>query len=151
MGRNHGVPKSPLLTQVALHEDEEQNGTNPKGHLHQTIGMDGYPPDYVGHNLPFIILFGLGSTEVKPPLEVERDFPLLQEKGIYISSELPSVTGSIADDLLKSFHEFDARDASWNNRPGRGKMGTMGFTYRTVGRVGQTPLLKIACPVRLSP
>ena len=101
--------------------------------------MDGYPADYVGHNLPFVVLFGLGSTHARPLLEAERDFPLLQEKGIYISCELPNVTGSVADQLLGSFHEFDARNASWNNRPGKGKMGTMGFTYRTVGRVGQTP------------
>ena len=139
MGRNNGVPRSYLLTQVALQDNEEHHGNTPSDHLHQTIGMEGYPADYVGHNLPFVILFGLGSTEVTQPLEAERDFPFLQEKGIYISSELPSVTGPVADQLLSSFHEFDARDASWNNRPGRGKMGTMGFTYRTVGRVGQTP------------
>ena len=101
--------------------------------------MEGYPADYVGHNLPFVVLFGLGSIQSRPPLEAEKGYPSLLEKGIYISSELPNVTGQVADQLLSSFHEFDARDASWNNRPGKGKMGTMGFTYRTVGRVGQTP------------
>jgi trafficking protein particle complex subunit 11 len=97
--------------------------------------MDGYPADYVGHNLPFVVLFGLGSTQAKP-LKVEAEYPYLQEKGIYISSQLPSVTGDVAEKLLNSFREFDARDASWNSRPGKGKMGTMGFTYRSVGRVG---------------
>ena len=102
--------------------------------------MDGYPADYVGHNLPFVVLFGLGSTAPRPLSDAEKDFPYLTEKGIYISCDLPNVAGEVADQLLSSFHEFDARDASWNNRPGKGKMGTMGFTYRTVGRVGQTPL-----------
>ena len=100
--------------------------------------MEGYPADYVGHNLPFVVLFGLGSTEARPLLDAERSYPFLPEKGIYISCDLPNVTGPVADQLLASFHEFDARNASWNSRPGKGKMGTMGFTYRTVGRVGQT-------------
>lgn len=102
--------------------------------------MDGYPADYVGHNLPFVVLFGLGSAYSKPLSQAEKDYPLLLEKGIYISCELLNVTGPVADQLLASFQEFDARNASWNNRPGKGKMGTMGFTYMTVGRVGQTPL-----------
>ena len=98
--------------------------------------MDGYPTHYVSHNLPFIVLFGLGSTTPRQLSDVESEYPLLQEKGIYISSDLPSVTGSVAVELLESFQDFDARDSSWNSRPGKGKMGTMGFTYRTVGRVG---------------
>lgn len=102
--------------------------------------MDGYPASYVGHNLPFVVLFGLGSTQSRPPLESEKSFPFLQEKGIYISCDLPNVTGPVAEQLLSSFHDFDAWNASWNNRPGKGKMGTTGFTYRTVGRVGQAPL-----------
>ena len=101
--------------------------------------MDGYPAHYVAHNLPFVILFGLGSTDPKPRDPIENAFPLLHEKGIYISSDLPSVTGPAAQELLSCFHDFDAKDAAWNNRPGKGKMGTTGFTYRSVGRVGQIP------------
>ena len=100
--------------------------------------MDGYPVEYIGHNLPFVILYGIGSTDPKPLLQAEKDFPLL-EKGPYISSELPNVTGPVADQVLRSFHEFGARDASSKARPGKERMGNMGFTYRTVGRVGQTP------------
>ena len=98
--------------------------------------MEGYPAHYVSHNLPFVVLFGLGSTEIVYPDPIEEKYPLLQEKGIYISSDLPSVIGLAADELLSSFRDFDAKDAAWNNRPGKGKMGTTGFTYRTVGRVG---------------
>lgn len=101
--------------------------------------MDGFPAHYVTHNLPFIILFGLGATEPGPASDIEKSYPLLQEKGIYISSDLPNVSGTTAAELLDSFREFDAKDATWNSRPGKGKMGTMGFTYRTVGRVGQEP------------
>lgn len=100
--------------------------------------MDGYPAHYVAHNLPFVILFGLGSTEPKPRDVIEAEYPLLQEKGIYISSDLPSVSGLAGQELLDCFHDFDAKDAAWNNRPGKGKMGAMGFTYRSVGRVSQS-------------
>ena len=99
--------------------------------------MEGYPSHLVSHNIPFIVLFGLGSTASNSREADEEDYPLLQEKGVYISSELPSITGAIADDLIECFQDFDAKDAAWNNRPGKGKMGTMGFTYRNVGRVGQ--------------
>jgi hypothetical protein len=101
--------------------------------------MEGYPADYVAHNLPFVILFGLGTNDIETQNEYEKDYPLLREKGIYISSDLPNVTGPVAEELRTSFHEFDARNASWNSRPGKGKMGTMGFTYRSVGRVGNLP------------
>ena len=98
--------------------------------------MDGYPSHYVSHNLPFVILFGLGSDNAHPRDSVEEGYPLLREKGIYISSDLPNVSGQTADELLNSFRDLDARDAAWNNRPGKGKMGTMGYTFRSVGRVG---------------
>lgn len=100
--------------------------------------MDGYPHHYVAHNLPFVVLFGLESTEINPQDEVEKTYPLLREKGIYISSDLPNVAGPPAESILSCFRDVDARDAAWNNRPGKGKVGTMGFTYRTVGRVSQT-------------
>ena len=105
--------------------------------------MEGYPNHYVEHNLPFVALFGLGPTD-RPRFEkAEKAYPLLKERGIYISSELPNIAGPAAEELLGGFQEFDARHASWNGRPGKGKMGTMSFTYRAVGRVGQTHSLAI--------
>ncbi|MCJ1394716.1 hypothetical protein MMC18_007596 [Xylographa bjoerkii] len=111
--------------------------------------MDGYPAHYVSHNLPLVILFGLGSTDPKPRDSIEEYYPLLQEKGIYISSDLPSVSGPAGQELLDSFHGFDAKDAAWNNRPGKGKMGAMGFTYRSVGRAFTLPPHKAKPPAVL--
>ena len=101
--------------------------------------MDGYPPQYVEHNLPLIILTGLGRRDDGVFQRAEEAYPLLRDHGIYISSEVPNVPPDVAEELLGGFRDFDARDASWNGRPGKGKMGTMGFTYRAVGRVGQAP------------
>ncbi|MCJ1382147.1 hypothetical protein MMC17_005259 [Xylographa soralifera] len=108
--------------------------------------MDGYPAHYVSHNLPLVVLFGLGSTDPKPRDSIEEQYPLLQEKGIYISSDLPSVSGLAGQELLDCFHDFDAKDAAWNNRPGKGKMGAMGFTYRSVGRAFTLPPHKAKPP-----
>jgi hypothetical protein len=37
---------------------------------------------------------------------------------------------------VSAFAQLDGRDAAWNGRPGKGKMGSMGFTFRhTAGRV----------------
>ena len=97
--------------------------------------MDGYPSYYIGHNLPLVALCGLGTPDPNAFDEIEKQYAILQEGGIRITSELPDVTGPKAEGLLDCFQELDARDAAWNNRPGRGKIGSMGFTYRTVGRV----------------
>jgi hypothetical protein len=111
--------------------------------------MDGYPTHAVAHNLPFVILFGLGSAPSKPLEDIEAHYPLLQEKGIYISSDLPNVTGPAAEELSKCFYDFDAGDAAWSNRQGKGKHRSLGFTYRSVGRVGQTRLPSLYLPLTL--
>ena len=103
--------------------------------------MEDYPAHYVEHNLPLVALFGIGRRDEDEFRAAERSYPLLEDRGIYIASEVPNVPGDVADDLFGGFQEFDARDASWSGRPGKGKMGTMGFTFRAVGRVGQAPLL----------
>ncbi|MCJ1401148.1 hypothetical protein MMC11_004360 [Xylographa trunciseda] len=113
--------------------------------------MDGYPVHYVSHNLPLVILFGLGSTDPKPRDSIEERYPMLLEKGIYISSDLPSVSGPAGQEILDCFHDFDARDAAWNNRPGKGKMGAMGFTYRNVGRAFTLPPHKAKPPSEFPP
>lgn len=97
--------------------------------------MEGYPPHYVAHNLPLVALSGLGTPDPNAFDEIERGYSILQDGGLRITSELPDVTGFKAEDLLNCFREFDADGAAWNNRPGQGKLGSIGFTYRIVGRV----------------
>ena len=99
--------------------------------------MDGYPPEYISHNLPLIVLSGLGSTTSSTYNDAKDAYPLLEDKGTHISSGLPNVFGKEADELLECFLELDAKDAAWNNRPGKGKLGTMGFRIQSLGRVSQ--------------
>jgi hypothetical protein len=100
--------------------------------------MDAYPPDYVSHGLPFIVLSGLETKqdlELLPP--VQNVLP--GRATTTISSEIPSVTGTRASQLLQEFLSADGSDAPWNGR-GQSRRGNLAsFRIRTVGRVGQTP------------
>lgn len=85
--------------------------------------MDGYPPAYVAHNTPLLVVSGLG-----PGAETE---PTLKE-GLRIASDLPFLETEDALTLLQHFKDGDASDLAWNAREhgGRNK-----FRVKTVGRV----------------
>ncbi len=100
--------------------------------------MEAYPADYLVHNLPFILLSGLGSAK-SPSLvnSAGSSYPLSSHNGVVIKSDLPSLTGQSADQLLECFLKLDASNAAWNNRPTKGRMGLAGYRIKAVGRVGQ--------------
>jgi len=86
--------------------------------------MDGYAPAYVAHNVPFLVISGLGS--------LPQDKSTAQDGAILIASEIPPVESEDAQVLLKHFKDSDAGDLAWNAREysGRNK-----FRVKTVGRV----------------
>jgi solute carrier family 25 protein 38 len=98
--------------------------------------MDAYPSDYVVHNLPFIVLSGLGTAkELDPPPPVQDVLP--GRAITTVNSEIAPVADDRADALLEEFLAADATNAPWNGR-GSGRRGlTHGFRMRTVGRVRQ--------------
>lgn len=102
--------------------------------------MEAYPPAYVQHNLPFIVLSGLGSqAELDPPPSVHS---LLPGRAVTrTSSEIPPVTGERADQLLQDFLSADGTNAPWNARNAGRKDIAHGFRIRAVGRVGQAPVM----------
>lgn len=97
--------------------------------------MEAYPEQYVAHNLPLIVLSGLGETALD---EKSSDSPPWRE-GAKITSELPTITGERAEQLLGDFLKADGSDLPWNNRASKVKGGLLGFKFKTVGRVGQAP------------
>ena len=101
--------------------------------------MDAYPSDYVVHNLPFIVLSGLGtSNELEPvPPPVQNVLP--GHAVTAINAETPSVTGDRANQLLQEFLSADGSDAPWNGQGSARRGLTHGFRIRAVGRVGQAP------------
>jgi hypothetical protein len=98
-------------------------------------GFEGYPNDYVAHNLPLVVLSGLCPS---PPLHDATRFPpVYSGLGTEIESELPLVADKRAELLLEEFRSCEKSDEQWNSKPIQGKSALMGFTFRAVGRVGQ--------------
>lgn len=94
--------------------------------------MDAYPLQFVEHNLPFVVLSGLGEK----PSDDSQPHPLLKVHGIEIDSAVPVVSGDRADQLRQEFLSADARDAPWNGLRIRARGDHVGFKLKAVGRVG---------------
>jgi hypothetical protein len=86
--------------------------------------MDGYAPAYVAHNVPLLVVSGLGSW----PHEAST----LENGAIRVASEIPPVESEDAQVLLRHFKDNDAGNLAWNAREysGRNK-----FRVKIVGRV----------------
>ncbi|KAH6678509.1 Gryzun, putative trafficking through golgi-domain-containing protein [Halenospora varia] len=113
--------------------------------------MDGYPPAFVAHNVPLVVISGLGST---------HDQVRAHENGIRISSELPLVKSEDAEALLKHFKTGDASDLAWNGREhsGRNKLRVKSVgrdyflpTRNAVPASSSTPMSPTAKPILHSP
>lgn len=102
--------------------------------------MNVFPHDYVRHNLPLIVLSGLNTETTIDPDHGTASRPLLLEGGFRIKTELPSVTGPLAERLLHALLASDAGEVPWNGRGSFAKDHGGIFTFRAVGRVGQTHL-----------
>jgi len=85
--------------------------------------MDGYDPAYVAHNLPYIVVSGLGVQAREAPRK---------DGGARINSELPPVESEDANTLLKHFTDSDATNLAWN---GKEHTGRNKFRVKIVGRV----------------
>ncbi|KAJ4341846.1 hypothetical protein N0V87_001511 [Didymella glomerata] len=107
--------------------------------------MEAYPPAYVQHNLPFIVLSGLGSqAELQPPPSVHDVLP--GRASVRTSSEIPAVTGERADQLLQDFLSADGTNAPWNARAASRRDLGHGFRIRAVGRDYTLPPKKADTP-----
>lgn len=92
--------------------------------------MDGYPPEYVAHNLPLVVLSGLGDDVPPGPY---KDWAA-EGSGFVTDSDIPPVKSDDANVLLKHFLENDANDAPWNSKDNQGRSR---FKVKVAGRVGQ--------------
>lgn len=100
--------------------------------------MDVYPPEYVLHNLPFIVLSGLGSKEDLEPLRPLQD--VLPGRAVNtITCDAPSVSTERREQLLQEFLNYDGTKTPWDGRGLDRRGNTSGFRFRVVGRVGQAP------------
>lgn len=97
--------------------------------------MEAYPEHYIAHNLPLILLSGIGHAENAAPESPERSRTLLQEGGFRIRTDVPPLTDPASENLLRKFLSFDStihgntKDLSTRDKPGA-------FKIKRVGRVG---------------
>lgn len=88
--------------------------------------MDGYDPAYVAHNVPYLVISGLGVQERE---QIRKD------GGARIVSEIPIVESEDARTLLQHFMDNDASALAWN---GKEHTGRNKFKIKAVGRVAFT-------------
>ncbi|PVI08555.1 hypothetical protein DM02DRAFT_637285 [Periconia macrospinosa] len=105
--------------------------------------MDAYPPEYVHHNLPFVVLSGLGSRpDLDPPNPLEQVLP--GQIATYLNSDAPLVADERAGPLLDELLAYDATAATTN---GEGRIdGNASFRIRAIGRNFQLPPKKADAP-----
>ncbi|KAI1272416.1 Gryzun, putative trafficking through golgi-domain-containing protein [Xylaria sp. FL0933] len=89
--------------------------------------MDGYPPGSLDHNVPLLVVSGLGANPAKP---LPTD-PELRERGILLRSELPPVDTREARLILRFIQEADAANAPWQPQDGTKRFK---FKIKTIGR-----------------
>jgi trafficking protein particle complex subunit 11 len=103
--------------------------------------MDVYPPDYLVHNLPLVMLSGL-TPSAQDPGQALPNYPLLQENGVRITSDLSPITSPNVGSLLQYFLEVDASHTPWTARTtNKDVAGSIRFRVKVVGRVGQDPFM----------
>jgi len=97
--------------------------------------MDRFPADFVIHNLPLLLLSGLGTGSQLEPDPSGRSHNFLHEGGFRIRVEAPILQGALAEQLLQSFCEHDASDIPWHAKSLNTNSGKF-FKISSVGRVG---------------
>ncbi|KAF2145473.1 uncharacterized protein K452DRAFT_264522 [Aplosporella prunicola CBS 121167] len=107
--------------------------------------MDAYPSQYVEHNLPFVVVSGLGTDTSEPYFQPHK---LLQEHGLNIDSAIPTLINEHAEQLRQEFLIADSRHAPWNGIRSRSRGDLIGFKIRAVGRQYTFPSHKAQPPQR---
>jgi hypothetical protein len=101
--------------------------------------MDAYPPDYINHNLPLVLLSGLeADAKDESRSAVQVDYPLLAEKGPKVFSDFPPLSGAVAEELRRVLLEEDGSQMPW--RAGLASSGNsssphIAYCIKSCGRV----------------
>lgn len=90
--------------------------------------MDAYPPQYIEHNSPLVLLSGLGEQEASTGASQEPR----QESGARIITESPVCEH---ERLLQEFLALDGSDQAWNAASLPGPSGAIRYRMKTIGRV----------------
>ena len=103
--------------------------------------MEAYPKEYVEHNLPLVLLSGLGQSNGDGHSDTA---PRRQENGSRFYAVTPECSGERAQLLLKHLLELDGTNRPWNATSLPGPSGTMRYKMQAIGRVGTQSMMPIA-------
>lgn len=92
--------------------------------------MDGYPLGSLDHNVPYLLVSGLTTSNSELPLQENLKY----ERKILLKSKLPAAEGADAKALTKYFQLVDEQGKSW---AAVGSKTPYRFRIKSVGRVWQ--------------
>lgn len=95
--------------------------------------MEDFPTEYRVHNLPLVLLSGLGQPE-NAGNNIQQ--PPRQESGTRLAFASPECKGQKAKLLLQQFSKHDGSDRAWNAGSLPGPQGNMKYCMKPIGRVG---------------
>lgn len=101
--------------------------------------MDELPDDYTAHNLPLVLLSGLGQ-DGSPDGVSSQD--MRQQSGTSINMQSAGCEGDRARELRQQLLLQDGSDQAWNAKSLAGPTGSMKYAMRPIGRVGMQVLLE---------
>ncbi|KAH0367398.1 hypothetical protein KCU65_g4778, partial [Aureobasidium melanogenum] len=108
--------------------------------------MEAYPEDYVAHNLPFIALAGLPTSDSSTDASTTSSSSPLQGGGLKITDNSPPLSGPHADSILDEFLRTHGASLSWSDQALAERSGLIGFKLSSVGRSFVYPPRKAAPP-----
>jgi hypothetical protein len=98
--------------------------------------MDVYPSYYTAHNVPLLVLSGLGPDDSQQAGSDGSKFPAFEENGIRLSTASPTIETPDATQLLRHFLAADATRTNQDGGKTSYKAADLSFKIKVVGRVG---------------
>ena len=92
--------------------------------------MDELPTEYTEHDLPLLVLSGLGH---------DGDSDMQNVSGTRLAIQTPECEGERAINLRQQFLARDGRGSAWNTNCLPGPNGSLKYHMQSVGRVGMPP------------
>lgn len=102
--------------------------------------MEAYPREYVEHNLPLVLLSGLGESVDG---EHSAPKPTRQEYGTKILTASPECQGERAARLLEELFRHDGSSQPWNLASMPGSSGILRYRMRPIGRVWNVAFIRM--------
>lgn len=94
--------------------------------------MEAYPPGFIAHNLPLVVLSGLSTPQELGGKDELRD---IFGTGTVISSDLPLVDNELGQQLRQDFLNADGGALAWNGEALKSRNNAVGFKFKVIGRV----------------